>query len=73
MPIADLRQEWEHFTTHRDYLYGPPRVKVTQNLGGAPKVIAEMDVAAPESVSKTLRDSRVFHDSESRDRPRVRL
>ncbi|MCW1885433.1 DUF1592 domain-containing protein [Luteolibacter flavescens] len=36
-----------HFRTHRMYDYGPPRVKITRHLGGAPLVIAEMDVDAP--------------------------
>ncbi|RFC45458.1 MAG: Protein of unknown function DUF1592/DUF1588/DUF1587/ DUF1585/DUF1595/Planctomycete cytochrome C [Verrucomicrobia bacterium] len=39
----------EHFSTHRDYAYGPPRVKLTQNLGGTPKVVGELDVDAPDS------------------------
>ena len=39
----------KHFETHRMYDYGPPRVKVLTNIGGVPKVIAEMDVDAPES------------------------
>lgn len=42
---ADLK----HFETHRMYDYGPPRVKVLTNIGGVPKVIAEMDVTATEA------------------------
>ena len=38
----------EHFAKHRMYDYGAPRVKLTQHLGGTPKVIAEMDVDANE-------------------------
>ena len=30
------------------YDYGPPRVKLTQHLGGTPSVIGEMDINAPE-------------------------
>ncbi len=41
-----------HFENHRMYDYGPPRVKISTNLGGAPKVIAEMDVEASESAPK---------------------
>jgi len=39
----------KYFETARTYEYGPPRVKITQNLGGTPRTIAEMDVPAPES------------------------
>jgi len=42
----------QHFTTHRMYDYGAPRIKLTQHLGSAPYVIAEMDVDAPESAPK---------------------
>lgn len=41
-----------HFETHRMYDYGPPRVKISTNLGGAPRVVSEMDVDAPESEPK---------------------
>lgn len=41
---ADLK----HFETHRMYDYGAPRVKISTNIGGVPKVIAEMDIAATE-------------------------
>lgn len=43
----------KHFKTHRMYDYGPPRIKITQNLGGTPGVIAEMDVDAPLSAPRT--------------------
>ncbi len=43
----------KHFETHRMYDYGPPRAKVTISLGGQPRVVAEMDVDAPESAPKT--------------------
>jgi hypothetical protein len=36
----------EHFRTDPMYDYGPPRVKVTQTLGGQPRVIDEFDVPA---------------------------
>ncbi|MCC9608499.1 DUF1592 domain-containing protein [Blastopirellula sp. JC733] len=36
----------EHFQTYPDYDYGRPRLKVTQHLGGQPRVIAEFDVDA---------------------------
>jgi mono/diheme cytochrome c family protein len=38
-----------HFKTDWIYNYGPPRVKVIQDLGGQPKTIAELDVPAPVS------------------------
>ncbi len=44
----DLKRGMEHFTTHRMYDYGPPRVKLTQHLGGTPQVLAEMDIPARE-------------------------
>jgi len=45
---ADLK----HFETHRMYDYGAPRVKVITNIGGVPKVIAEMDIDATEAEPK---------------------
>ncbi len=36
----------KHFREDRIYDYGPPRLKVTQSLGGQPRVIAEFDVDA---------------------------
>ncbi len=44
-----LENDLRHFETHRMYDYGPPRLKLTQHLAGTPRVIAEMDIAAPES------------------------
>jgi len=41
---TDLKQ----FETHRMYDYGSPRVKISTNIGGVPKVIAEMDIDARE-------------------------
>lgn len=36
----------EHFRSDPMYNYGPPRLKLTQVLGGQPKVITEMDIPA---------------------------
>lgn len=36
----------KHFQTDPMYDYGPPRVKLVQNLGGQPRVVAEFDVDA---------------------------
>ena len=41
-----LERDLKHFQTARMYDYGPPRLKLIQNLGGQPKVIAEFDVDA---------------------------
>lgn len=41
------QQNLDHVRTDPMYDYGPPRLKVTRNLGGQPKVVAEFDVAAP--------------------------
>jgi mono/diheme cytochrome c family protein len=54
----------EHFATHRMYNYGAPRVKITQHLGGTPKVIAEMDVDAVES-KPGVYEVRTFFSTES--------
>lgn len=47
-----FKRDLEHFETHRMYDYGPPRLKISTNLGGTPKVVTEMDVDAPESTPK---------------------
>lgn len=47
-----FQRDLRHFATDRMYDYGPPRVKVTQHLGSAPRVIAEMDIDAPEKAPK---------------------
>ena len=47
-----LENDLKHFETHRIYDYGSPRVKLVQNLGGTPRVLAEMDVDAPDSAPK---------------------
>ncbi|PQO46005.1 hypothetical protein C5Y93_11525 [Blastopirellula marina] len=52
------RQEFErgveHFKTYPDYDYGRPRLKVTQHLGGQPRVIAEFDVDADMPEMQTI-------------------
>ncbi len=45
---ADLKT----FENGRMYDYGPPRLKLSTNIGGVPKVIAEMDIDAPETEPK---------------------
>lgn len=42
-----FEHDLKHFETDRNYDYGPPRVKLTVQLGSQPKTIAEFDVAAP--------------------------
>ncbi len=44
---AHLEEDLAHFQQDPLYDYGPPRLKLIQNLGGQPKVVAEWDVAAP--------------------------
>lgn len=38
----------EHFSS-RQYRFGPPRIKITNLLGGTARILAEFDVPAPES------------------------
>lgn len=45
-----LERDLNHFKNDRMYDYGRPRLKLTQTLGGQPKVIAEFDV--PDSLEK---------------------
>ncbi|MEZ6064599.1 MAG: DUF1587 domain-containing protein [Planctomycetaceae bacterium] len=45
----EMERALEHFATDRIYDYGPPRLKLIQNLGGQPRVIAEFDVPAPHN------------------------
>ena len=47
-----VEKDLKHFETHRMYDYGPPRLKLTQHLGGTPRVLAEMDIDAPESAPR---------------------
>lgn len=41
-----LEEDLKHFKTDRMYDYGPARIKLIQNLGGQPRVVAEFDVDA---------------------------
>jgi hypothetical protein len=45
-----LVRDSKHFETDRMYEYGPPRLKLSTNLGGQPRVVDEYDV--PNAVSK---------------------
>jgi mono/diheme cytochrome c family protein len=47
-----LENDLKHFETHRMYDFGPPRVKVVQHLDGTPRVVAELDIEAPESAPR---------------------
>ncbi len=38
-------RDLEHFKTDRMYEYGPPRIKLTQQLGPQPRTVAEFDAA----------------------------
>jgi hypothetical protein len=40
-------RDLHHFRTDPMYRYGPPRLKLTQTLGGQPRVVDEFDVDAP--------------------------
>ena len=40
-------RELRHYETDRMYDYGDPRLKVSVNITGQPRVVAEIDVAAP--------------------------
>jgi hypothetical protein len=44
-----FESDLQHFKTHPIYNYGPPRVKMTVDLGGTPRVVSEMDVDADPS------------------------
>ena len=48
-----FENDLKHFESSGMYDYGPARVKLTQHLGGTPRVIAEMDVDATEAAAKT--------------------
>ncbi len=41
-----FQETLEHFRNHPIYNYGPPRFKLTQTLGGQPRVLFRHDVAA---------------------------
>lgn len=48
-----FQSDLQHFKTHPIYQYGPPRAKVTVNLGPTPRVVSEMDVSAVPSKPDT--------------------
>ena len=48
-----MQSDLEHMRQHRMYSYGPPRIKIVENLGGAPILLSEMDVDAPVSAPAT--------------------
>lgn len=52
--VAQFDNDMKHFESDRMYDYGPPRLKLIQTLGGQPKTIAELDVAA------TLKEPQVY-------------
>ena len=56
----DFENRMKHFQASRTYDYGPPRLKLTQDLAGTPSVIAEMDIAAPENAPRVYELSRHF-------------
>jgi len=45
----NLEGDLDHFRTDRMYDYGPPRLKLIQELAGQPRVLAEFDTPAPEN------------------------
>lgn len=53
------------FAEHRMYDYGPPRVKITQHLGGAPRVISEMDVDAPAAAPESYEVKAYFNTEQA--------
>ncbi|AMV31431.1 hypothetical protein VN12_04885 [Pirellula sp. SH-Sr6A] len=44
-----LDRDLQHFASDAMYRYGPPRLKLIQELGGQPRTIAEFDVSHPRS------------------------
>ncbi|XZE45116.1 DUF1592 domain-containing protein [Pirellulaceae bacterium SH467] len=44
-----LDRDLQHFASDAMYRYGPPRLKLIQDLGGQPRTIAEFDVPNPLS------------------------
>ena len=47
--LDDLAWKMKHYETSPIYNYGPPRLKMVQDLNGTPRVIEEMDISAPEN------------------------
>ncbi len=59
-----FQTDLNHFKTHPIYNYGPPRVKMTVDLGGTPRVVSEMDVAADPS-APGIYEVRTWHTTQS--------
>ncbi|WP_205760916.1 DUF1592 domain-containing protein [Luteolibacter luteus] len=59
-----FEQKMKIFAGHRMYDYGPPRVKITRHLGGAPRVVAEMDVPAPANAPESYEVRAYFNTEE---------
>ncbi len=51
--VEAYEKDLAHFKTDRIYNYGPPRLKLVQDLGGQPRVLAEFDVDAPAKEPRT--------------------
>jgi mono/diheme cytochrome c family protein len=47
-----LEQDLEHFKSDRIYNYGPPRLRLTRDLGGQPLMLAEFDIDASKEAPK---------------------
>ena len=57
---GEVEQVLAHFRTNRNYEYGPPRVKLTLTLGGAPRIVSEFDIDAPRSAPKVYEFRTLF-------------
>jgi hypothetical protein len=55
------KQTLAHVRTDRSYEYGPPRLKLTLNLGGVPRIVSEFDVDAPRSAPKVYEFRTLFN------------
>lgn len=60
-----FEEKMRGFAELRMYDYGPPRVKITRHLGGAPRVIAEMDVAAPSTAPESYEVKAYFNTGQA--------
>ncbi|MEI8212476.1 MAG: DUF1592 domain-containing protein [Planctomycetota bacterium] len=47
-----MERDLEHFRNDRMYDYGPPRLKLIQDLAGQPRTIAEVDIDAPRNAPR---------------------
>lgn len=54
-----FERDLQEFKTARAFDYGSPRLKLTTNIGGVPKTVAEMDVEATEAEPKVY-ETRAF-------------